>query len=170
MGAPGRPLLRVCLAGPHSTARLFEWCMAVMMVLIALTLALPGDTLERAALRSIAAMGFNEENMALIFGAVGAMRSLALYLNGHINNFRTGPKGAVIRAVGAGVGCLIMGQFSAALIWDGLVKGPALSFVIPICATLAVFEALSVYIAMLDAQRRRTKLDDARDQLAGPGI
>ena len=32
-------------AGPYSTYRLFEWSMAVMMLLIAITLILPGDTI-----------------------------------------------------------------------------------------------------------------------------
>jgi len=54
-------------ACPSSTYWLFEWCMATMMVLIALTLAMPGDTMERSALKPIAHMGFSEPNMALIF-------------------------------------------------------------------------------------------------------
>ena len=109
MGASHRPLMQAHPAGPYSTYRLFEWCMATMMVLIAGTLALPGDTMKRAALKPIAEMGFTEENMALLFGSVGAIRCLALFLNGHINNFQVGPKGAVIRAGCAAVGSLDRG-------------------------------------------------------------
>lgn len=40
-----RAFLPMHPAGPYSTYRLFEWCMASMMVLIAFTLAMPGDTM-----------------------------------------------------------------------------------------------------------------------------
>ncbi|GJE13992.1 hypothetical protein [Methylobacterium longum] len=160
-----RPLLQACPAGPYSTYRLFEWCMATMMILIAFTLVLPGDTMERAALKPIAEMGFSEENMALFFGAIGGVRTMALYLNGHINNIVVGPKGAYIRAICATGGCFVMGQFTAALIFDAF-RGPeAASFVIPVFGTLAGFEALSVYIAVLDGVSRRTRMGHALDRL-----
>lgn len=127
-------------AGPYSTYRLFEWCMATMMVLIAFTLAMPGDTMEWNALKPIAEMGFSEANMALIFGCVGSVRIMALFLNGYINNVRVEPKGAYARAFGAGIGCIIMGQFAIALIYDAFTVAHAPSFVIPEFGTLAGFE------------------------------
>jgi hypothetical protein len=154
-----KPLMPAHPAGPYSTYRLFEWSMAVMMVLIAITLAMPGDTMERAALKPIAEMGFTEENMATFFGAVGAIRVMALYLNGYINNVRTGPKGAYTRAVCAAAGCLIMGQLTAALIYDAFTIANAPSFVIPVFGTLAGFEALSVYVAVLDGVSRKMPLN-----------
>jgi len=160
-----KPLMAAHPAGPYSTYRLFEWCMATMMILIAVTLAMPGDTMERAALKPIAEMGFTEENMALLFGSVGVLRTMALYLNGHINNIVVGPKGAYIRAVCAAAGCFIMGQLTAALIFEAF-KGPdAPSFVIPVFGTLAGFEALSVYIAALDGVSRKTPIGKALDKL-----
>ncbi|MHC2090388.1 hypothetical protein [Methylobacterium sp. CM6244] len=160
-----RPLLPSHPAGPYSTYRLFEWCMAMMMVLIAFTLAMPGDTMERAALHPIAEMGFSEANMATLFGSVGAIRIMALFLNGFINNVTVGPKGAYFRAFGAGVGCLIMGQFTMALVWDALTVAHAPSFVIPVFGTLAGFEALSVYVAVLDGVSRKSRLGAAMDKL-----
>ncbi|CAO4178764.1 hypothetical protein [Methylorubrum populi] len=160
-GGARRPLLPMHSAGPYSTYRLFEWCMATMMVLIAFTLAMPGDTMERNALRPIAHMGFSEPNMALIFGCVGSVRIMALFLNGYINNIRIGPKGAYARAFGAAVGCFIMGQFAVALIWDALVVAHAPSFVIPVFGTLAGFEAVSVYIAVLDGVSRKSRIGKA---------
>lgn len=151
-------------AGPYSTYRLFEWSMAVMMLLIAITLILPGDTMERAALKPIADMGFSEENMAWFFGSVGILRAMALYLNGHINNIVVGPKGAYIRAACAAGGCFVMGQFTAALIFDAF-KAEAPSFVIPVFGTMAMFEALSVYIAVLDGVSRKSRMGRALDQL-----
>lgn len=160
-----KPLMAAHPAGPYSTYRLFEWCMATMMVLIAVTLVMPGDTMERTALKPIADMGFTEENMALFFGAVGVLRAMALYLNGHINNIVVGPKGAYIRAVGAAAGCFIMGQLTGALVFEAL-KGPAApSLVIPVFGTLAGFEALSVYIAALDGVARKSRIGKALDQL-----
>lgn len=164
-GGARRPLLPMHPAGPYSTYRLFEWCMATMMVLIAFTLALPGDTMERAALRPIAEMGFSEANMAMVFGSVGAVRVCALFMNGFINNARVGPKGAYARAFGAAVGCIIMGQFSVALVWDAFTVAHAPSFVIPVFGTLAGFECLSVYIAVLDGVARKTRLAQAIAQL-----
>jgi len=162
---PKAPLMHVHPAGPYSTYRLFEWCMATMMILIAVTLVMPGDTMERAALRPIADMGFTEENMALFFGAIGALRAMALYMNGHINNIVVGPKGAYIRAACAAASCLIMGQLTGALIFEAF-KGPdAPSFVIPVFGTLAGFEALSVYIAVLDGVSRKSRLGKALDNL-----
>lgn len=160
-----KPLLPAHPAGPYSTYRLFEWCMATMMVLIAVTLAMPGDTMERNALKPIADMGFSEANMATIFGSVGAIRIMALFLNGYINNVRIGPKGAYARAFGAGVGCLIMGQFTMALVYDAFAVAHAPSFVIPVFGTLAGFEALSVYIAVLDGVSRKSRIGQALDQL-----
>lgn len=152
-------------AGPYSTYRLFEWCMATMMVLIAITLAMPGETMERAALKPIADMGFTEENMALFFGAVGSVRVMALYLNGYINNIVVGPKGAYTRAACAAAGCFIMGQFTGALVYDAFRLSSAASFVIPVFGTLAGFEGLSVYIAVLDGVSRKSRLGKALDQL-----
>jgi len=162
-----KPLLPMHPAGPYSTYRLFEWCAATMMLLMAFTLAMPGDTMERNALRPIAEMGFSEANMATVFGSVGAIRVMALFLNGFINNQRVGPKGAYARAFGAAVGCLIMGQFTFALIYDAVEVAHAPSLNIAVFGTIAGFEALSVYIAVLDGVSRKTRIGKALTQLEG---
>ena len=51
---PAGPSTPAHPAGAYSFNRLFEWAMAVMMLLIAVTLAMPVDTMERAALKRIA--------------------------------------------------------------------------------------------------------------------
>ncbi|MEH3144409.1 MAG: hypothetical protein PGN34_03460 [Methylobacterium frigidaeris] len=146
--APAHP------AGPCSVNRQFEWAMAVMMLLVAMTLALPGDTLERNSLRPVAALGFSEGNMAFFFGVVGTLRSVALFLNGHINNGLARPNGANVRAVCSGFGAVIMGQLTLALVLDAL-SADAPSFVIPVFGTLTLFEAISCYVARRDAVARR---------------
>lgn len=127
---PRRPLLPMHPAGPYSTYRLFEWCMAMMFLGIAATLALPGDTMERAALKPIAQLGFNESNLATFFAAAGSVRAMALFLNGFINNANIGPKGAYIRAACAAGGCLVMGQLTFALVYDAF-QAASPSFFIP---------------------------------------
>lgn len=166
---PHRTLLPSATAGPYSSFRLFEWCMATMMVLIAVNLALPGDTMERAALKPIADLGFSEANMATFFGCVGAVRIAALYFNGYINNGTIGPKGAFMRAGCAAACCLIMAQLCAALIYDAFsARSP--SFFIPVFGTLAAFEALSVYVAIIDGVSRRGRLGAALSRLEQSGL
>ncbi|GJE80671.1 hypothetical protein [Methylorubrum thiocyanatum] len=157
-GGPRCPLPPMNSACPSSTYWLFEGCMATMMVLIAFTLAMPGDTMERSALKPIAHMGFSEPNMALIFGCVESVRVMAQFLNGYINNVRIGPEGAYARAACAVVGCTIMGQFATALMWDALFVAHAPSFVVLVFGTLAGFEAISVYIAVLDGVLRKSRI------------
>ncbi|MGY2048932.1 hypothetical protein [Methylobacterium sp. JK268] len=147
-------------AGPYSSHRLFEWAMAVMMLSIALTLALPGDTMERASLKPIADLGLGESSMATFFGIAGVLRIIALYFNGYLNNGLVRPNGANIRAICAGFGALIMGQLTLALVVDAF-SSEAPSFVIPVFGTLAVFEAVSCYVARVDAVDRRTRLGEA---------
>ncbi len=132
--------------------------MAIMMILIAVTLAMPGDTLERTALRPIAALGATEENMAAFYGVVGVMRAFALYMNGHINNGRVFPSGANIRAFCALGGALVWGQLTLALFIDAIhANSPSLN--IPVFGTLTMFELLSCYIARRDAVRRQDTLE-----------
>lgn len=164
---PYRPLMIPHPAGPYSTYRLFEWYSSVTMLLMAITLAMPGDTLERGALRPIAQMGISEESLAVFFTCIGAVRCMALYLNGHINNFKVGPKGAFIRAACAGLGCLIYAQFTTALIFDAMFVSNAPALNIAVFGAIAGFEALSVYIAVQDAQMRNNRLAQAVEMLRG---
>ena len=160
-------------AGHYSSERLFEWCMAVMMIFIALTLAVPGDTLERAALRPIAALGANEENMAVFFSLCGGLRAFALFMNGHINNGRVFPSGANIRAVGALLSALVWGQLTLALFLDAFQANSA-SLNIPIFGTLTMFELLTCFIARKDAVRRKDTLigqiSALKEEAAGQGV
>lgn len=145
-------------AGPYSSERLFEWFVAVFMFLAALTLVLPGDALERAALRPIVEIGFTEENMATFFGIIGTARGLALYLNGHINNGRVFPNGANIRAICALLGAAIWGQMTLALAIDAIhANAPSLG--IPLFGSLTMFELLTCFIARKDAIRRQDTLE-----------
>ncbi|MFE1598168.1 hypothetical protein [Methylobacterium sp. ID0610] len=156
-------------AGPYSSERMFEWSAAVMMVLIALTLAMPGDTLERGALKPIQTLGVTEEGLAVFFGICGALRGGALYLNGHINNGRVNPSGAIIRAWCALFSALVWGEMALTLFIDALkANAPALG--IPIFGTLTMFELLSCFIARKDAVRRQDTLEGQIEALRAEAV
>ena len=143
--------------GPYSVHRQFEWAMAVMMVLISVTLALPGDTLDRGALRGLADVGFNEGTMAAIFGVIGTARGFALWANGNLNHGKITPQGAMIRAGCCVVGAVVWGQMTLAMFRDAFFANAA-SLMIPVFGTLTMFELLSAYRARHDAVQRRTHL------------
>ncbi len=98
--------------------------------------------------------------MAFFFGLVGVLGVTALWLNGHINNGVTRPNGANVRAVCSGLGALVMAQLTLALVVDAF-TAEALGFVIPVFGTLTLFEAISSYVARLDAVDRRSRLGQA---------
>ena len=155
------------IAGPYSNQRLFEWCMAIMMMLISATLAMPGDTMERGALRPLLDSGFTEGNLSFFFGTFGALRALALAANGYINNGYAKPSGAVLRAIGAGAGAFIWSQMTLVLAVDAF-HADSVSLFIPVTGTLLIFEVISCRRAKNDAveRARRTPLEDKIDELA----
>ncbi|WP_177202151.1 hypothetical protein [Methylobacterium sp. ap11] len=114
-----------------------------MVLLIAATLAMPGDPMERASLEPLAEHGFSEGDMAFFPGAVGVLRVTALWLNGHIDNGITKPNGADIRAVCSGLCALVMGQLTLALVVDAF-TAEAPSYVIPVFGTLTIFVGVVV--------------------------
>jgi hypothetical protein len=136
------------LPGYTRTDRLFEWIMALTMVLLSLTLAHPAETFERSALRPLLEAGFSEDFLASTFGLMGALRACALFANGRIPTY-----GPWARNVGAFVGSLIWSQMAAVLLYDSIRTGlPALTA--PIFLGLAIGEVASCYRSVFDAGRR----------------
>ncbi|WP_246696569.1 hypothetical protein [Methylobacterium planeticum] len=64
-----------------------------------------------------------------------------------------------------GLGGLIMAPFTMALVFDAFAAPSAPSLNIAVFGTLARFEALSVYIAVLDGVSRKSRIGKARDRL-----
>lgn len=136
-------------AGPYSSNRLFEWIMAGGLLLIAFTLALPGDSLDRGALRLLAASGVSEEAMACSFGVIGTMRAVALFANGKLPLY-----GPLMRYAGSFVGALVWMMMMSPLAYDSLLTGKV-SIYVPLLGMLTLGELISVYRAVRDGGFRR---------------
>lgn len=123
-----------------------EWFSAFGMCLWAAILAAPGDTFGRQAYSEFIAHGYTEEQVAAIFGSVGAARVIALFING------AWPKSPIVRIIGAAAGVVLWTDVAYLLnksAWETThvySTGPAFY------ALLAVFEVGSVYRAAFDAR------------------
>ena len=135
-------------AGPYSSNRLFEWVMAIAMFLMAVTLALPGDSLDRGALRQLAEAGFSEIAMALILGAIGVARCVALFANGNLPLY-----GPILRWIGSAVGAMAWAYLMGVLAFDSLVTGNP-SFISPLFGAIAAGEIVSCKRAVRDGRFR----------------
>lgn len=149
----------VHVAGPYSSHRLFEWTMACALLGMSIVLALPGDSLDRTALRPLVESGISEPALAAFFGIVGSLRVYALLSNGYLNNGVVKPSGATIRAWCSVMGAIIWAEFALTLVIDAFYS-PSVSMFMPVMAALSVSEFLSSGRARRDAvERRRPKSD-----------
>ena len=134
-------------AGRFSTNRLFEWIMAIMMLQIAVTLAMPGDTLGRGALRMLQEqMGLGESFIAVLLGCIGTLRCAALYANGNIPVH--GPRA---RTAGSAIGALTLAVLMATMLYDSFVSGSG-SILVPVFGSLIIGEVVSAYRATRDGR------------------
>ncbi|HEY5797651.1 MAG TPA: hypothetical protein VIU82_21825 [Bosea sp. (in: a-proteobacteria)] len=133
-------------SGPYSANRLFEWVMAIAMVLMALTLALPGDSLDRGAIRQLSDAGMSEESMAFVLASIGMARCVALFANGNLPFY-----GPILRYIGSVVGATFWAYIMTVLAVDGFVVGKA-SIVMPLVGSLTIGEILSVKRAVKDGR------------------
>lgn len=133
-------------AGRYSSNRLFEWVMAIAMILMALTLALPGDSLDRGALRQLSDADLGEESISFIFALIGSARCVALLANGNLPVY-----GPILRYVGSVVGALFWSYLMTVLAYDGLLSGKN-SMMMPLLGSLAAGEVVSVKRAVRDGR------------------
>lgn len=148
-GPPAAALMRHEPAGDYSSNRLFEWVMAGCMLMIALTLALPGDTLERGALKMLADAGADEMWLAVAFATIGTLRCFALFANGKLPIY-----GPMARYIGSMAGALAWVSIMLPLALDSLITGKP-SLVAPIFGMLTLGELISCYRAVRDSGIRR---------------
>lgn len=92
------------------TCRLFEWVTTIIMLGMAATIILYPDALAKGAFRYMLVAGFTPLVMGLFLAVVGAVRVVALYLNG-----RSPLWGPRVRAVGALAGAFIWCWMAVAL-------------------------------------------------------
>lgn len=131
--------------------RMAEWLTATVTLAIALTLALPGDTLlVGRAFRALADLGVTEMSLAIPTAAIGAARMAALYVNGQ---WRRTPS---IRMAGAMLGAGMFGFLSVGTMAPYLTGStPAPTIVASILAVLAAFDIIAAYRSSHDAKLLR---------------
>lgn len=127
--------------------RIFEWAMAVSMVLLAVqTLAWPA-TLAASAF-SLMTLLMPAQFISIFLFIFGFARVAALIVNGR--SYVHGPR---VRAIGALAGAVLWAQFDLALIASFTVKGPP-SPDIPFWFTFTLAELYSAYRAAGDVRSR----------------
>ena len=124
-----------------------EWQNSIIILIFALTLALPGDTLATSvAFAAFRQLGIDEVALAVPLTVIAIMRMAGLFING---NWRRSP---ILRCVGAVLGA-------------GLFTGLAVLFAVPalsgqsaalttgagVYLALAAFDVLAAYRSAADA-------------------
>jgi hypothetical protein len=133
----------------HCQDRALEWFSAIVMIAWGITLAWPGDTLDGDAFTAFRRHGMTEAWWAVIFGAAGAARIAALYINGRQ------PKTPYVRMAGSLFGAVSWAQI-AYLLFEGSHMTGIPSTGVAIYTPLAVAELVSIFRAAFDARYYRT--------------
>lgn len=135
-------------AGFHGANRLFEWIVSGMMLMIGLTLALPGDVASDPLNILVRSGAVSEDGLAVFFCMIALVRIVALWANGRIPVH--GPRA---RAICSALAAIVWSQMTLASIWSGTVAGHT-TLAFAIYGSLTVGELLSCYRATYDAGRR----------------
>jgi len=123
-----------------------EWFSALVMVAWGFTLALPGDTLAGPSFAAFHRYDLTETFWAWLFGAIGAARLVALYINGRW------PTTPFIRMVGSLFGAISWGQVSWLIAEGTYYSSGVASTGTAIYGLLALAEVFSIFRAAFDAR------------------
>ena len=133
-------------ATPWCTNRLFEWCSSIIMIqcgALAIVAQVYLHASPQIAFMAFANLGLHQVETGAIFLAVGALRAVALFRNGHWNY------GPIVRAICAVIGAAIWVNLLFGIVQVWLATGEIyLSFAV--WDTLLIFEGISFTRAMLD--------------------
>jgi hypothetical protein len=129
--------------GSKCRNRMFEWIMAVNLILIAITLTIAPNSISHSRFWLITEYGIGPVAILFYCLVVGLLRGLTLYWNGTWPVY--GPK---VRALGCALGAVVWSQLALAL--AGASRVDAISIIIPILAGLTVGELCSCYRALID--------------------
>lgn len=136
--------------------RATEWVTSTVMLLFAVALSLPGDTLAGTGWRAFRAAGLDEAALAMPLSMIATARLAALYINGA---WRRSP---LVRMIGAIVGTVIFlnlaGAFAVPWITDlfnggGITRGA--STAMTTYFTLAASDCLAAYRSGADVRAAR---------------
>lgn len=129
--------------------RLAEWLTAAIMIVFAVTLAMPGDMIAESPIFAFFdRFGIEEGMLAVSMGAVGAARMMALYING---SWRRTPW---IRMAGSTLGAAMFAFLSVSFTWP-FFSGLRETFpLLPgMFAVFSLFDIIAAYRAGYDARR-----------------
>lgn len=131
--------------------RLAEWLTSTVMVVFAIILALPGDTMDGGAFRVLSFWGFNETSLAVPTAMIGGARLMALYVNG---SWRRSP---LIRTIGAAFGAAMFAFMAVSFFWPFLIGvTPAVSTGVGTYGVLALFDIFAAYRSGHDVRISRS--------------
>lgn len=125
--------------------RLFEWTMALTLILLGTELLAWPDTVQAHSFR-YAVWAFRSDNVAALFLLLGLARTAALVANGR--SYVYGPR---VRAFGALIGALIWSQMFVSLLML-LPRSSAPSPGLPVWFILTLGELYSSYRAATDVR------------------
>lgn len=138
MSAPGR----------HCKNRLFEWTMTAGLLGSGVLQLYWPDALEHGKFQSILDT-VRPGSLALFCLVFGWVRAVALYLNGNWPLW-----GALVRAIGATAGALVLTQMLVSVVFFQLaITGPP-SLIVPFLLAFTGAEICSAYRAASDARYR----------------
>ena len=126
--------------------RALEWFSACVMLAWGAVLAFPGDTLSGASFMAFRQLHMTEYLWAWLFGAIGAARLAALYVNGRW------PRTPHIRMVGALFGALSWAQVAWLIAEGTFFQTGVASTGMAVYGLLAAADLFSVYRAAFDAR------------------
>lgn len=127
--------------------RAIEWLTSIGLLMFAITLAMPGNTLDSPGFGAFVRAGFDEASLAVPLALIAAGRLVALYING---NWRRTP---LLRMIGAVIGAGVFAVLSMAFAWPTL-EGTrtSLSTGVLMYLTLSAFDGLAAYRSGADVR------------------
>lgn len=131
--------MRRIISSILDNGRALEWGAACALLSLAVTMAIPGETTALNGFRALRGLGLDDASAGVLFGVIGTLRIVALYING---SWRKSP---TLRMIGAIAGASIFSMMAAGFAWPFLSGDSALSSAPGIYTTLALFDALSIY-------------------------
>lgn len=133
----------------HCSRRLFEWCTAMMMALMGVTIIVSPNSVASGGFHLMQNVGFTPGVLIVFFLVASALRCVGLYLNGNWPVY-----GPWCRAAGALGGVVIWLQMCASLVmWSD--QAGYISMGVPVYLVLAFGELVSCYRAASDGRAKR---------------
>lgn len=126
--------------------RAAEWLTSSVLLVMALILAVPGETMAAPTFRVLLDLGLDDAALSAPIALLGTARLAALYINGA---WRRSP---MLRMIGAILGSMIFGVLAVAFALPSLIHGAALSIISGVFFVMALFDALAAHRSGADVR------------------